>query len=311
MWDIRVIWLRKFYLKNSRGSVTVEASIVFPLFLCVFFLLLFLVKFVCTGILLDYAVNETAKEIAAAAYPISFLNELEDEKLQKYETAEIPDTGGESEGGFDYISTLISGNMKEERIDSLIKGAIEDYEKGIIGYLGNSITPAYWKLKTAAKYSTVQTMLRKHLDDSIIDADRLKLSLVEFPQSEAEYEKSIGSGIYRNSGLTPEQDFVRDDVVIQLEYDYAVTLPFMKELNIKMVHTAVEKAWLSGSCGIITEKQEGLDLSSDGTIVYVTRTGIRYHLGSCRHLHSSKIPIEINEAKAEGYTPCKVCRPPN
>ena len=33
---------------------------------------------------LDYAVNEAAKEIAAAAYPISFVNELEDEKLQEY-----------------------------------------------------------------------------------------------------------------------------------------------------------------------------------------------------------------------------------
>jgi methylphosphotriester-DNA--protein-cysteine methyltransferase len=78
-----------------------------------------------------------------------------------------------------------------------------------------------------------------------------------------------------------------------------------------MMHTAVEKAWLKGSFGVITKKEEGIDLAFDSTIVYITRTGIRYHLGSCRHLHSSKIPIEINEAKEEGYTPCKVCKPPN
>ncbi|MDQ3802960.1 MAG: hypothetical protein M3416_03790 [Acidobacteriota bacterium] len=43
--------------------------------------------------------------------------------------------------------------------------------------------------------------------------------------------------------------------------------------------------------------------------VYITRTGERYHRGSCRHLHSSKIPVSLREAKSRGYTPCKVCRP--
>lgn len=44
--------------------------------------------------------------------------------------------------------------------------------------------------------------------------------------------------------------------------------------------------------------------------VYVTRTGKRYHRGGCRYLASSKIPISLKDAKAGGYTPCKVCHPP-
>lgn len=43
--------------------------------------------------------------------------------------------------------------------------------------------------------------------------------------------------------------------------------------------------------------------------VYITRTGERYHRGSCRHLHSSKIPVTLRDAKRRGYTPCRVCRP--
>jgi hypothetical protein len=43
--------------------------------------------------------------------------------------------------------------------------------------------------------------------------------------------------------------------------------------------------------------------------VYVTRTGKRYHRDGCRYLASSKIPISLKDAKAQGYTPCKVCRP--
>jgi endonuclease YncB( thermonuclease family) len=43
--------------------------------------------------------------------------------------------------------------------------------------------------------------------------------------------------------------------------------------------------------------------------VYVTQTGSHYHLGGCRHLSKSRIPISLDRAKA-GYSPCAVCRPP-
>lgn len=43
--------------------------------------------------------------------------------------------------------------------------------------------------------------------------------------------------------------------------------------------------------------------------VYVTRTGKRYHRENCRYLASSKIPMSLKDAKQNGYTPCKVCRP--
>jgi hypothetical protein len=44
--------------------------------------------------------------------------------------------------------------------------------------------------------------------------------------------------------------------------------------------------------------------------VYVTRTGKKYHREGCRSLAQSKIPMTLKDAKAKGYEPCKVCRPP-
>ncbi len=44
--------------------------------------------------------------------------------------------------------------------------------------------------------------------------------------------------------------------------------------------------------------------------VYVTRTGKRYHRDGCQYLRSSRIPMSLKDAQAKGYTPCKVCRPP-
>ena len=44
--------------------------------------------------------------------------------------------------------------------------------------------------------------------------------------------------------------------------------------------------------------------------VYITDTGERYHVSSCRYLRYSKHPVSLGEAKRRGYTPCKVCQPP-
>jgi hypothetical protein len=43
--------------------------------------------------------------------------------------------------------------------------------------------------------------------------------------------------------------------------------------------------------------------------VYITRTGEKYHRGSCRYLRQSKIAVTLAEAR-KGYAPCSVCRPP-
>jgi len=44
--------------------------------------------------------------------------------------------------------------------------------------------------------------------------------------------------------------------------------------------------------------------------VYITKTGKKYHQGTCRYLSQSKISTSLKDAKANGYTACSVCRPP-
>ena len=45
-------------------------------------------------------------------------------------------------------------------------------------------------------------------------------------------------------------------------------------------------------------------------IVYVTKTGKKYHLGGCSYLSKSSVPIQLGDAKARGYSPCGKCNPP-
>ena len=40
---------------------------------------------------------------------------------------------------------------------------------------------------------------------------------------------------------------------------------------------------------------------------YVTKSGSKYHIGTCSFLSKSKIAITMEQIKAEGYTPCSRC----
>jgi len=48
----------------------------------------------------------------------------------------------------------------------------------------------------------------------------------------------------------------------------------------------------------------------DNPVVYITRTGKKYHREECSALKRSKIPITLKEACERGYTPCSLCDPP-
>ena len=48
---------------------------------------------------------------------------------------------------------------------------------------------------------------------------------------------------------------------------------------------------------------------SNEHIVYVTKSGTKYHQEDCRHLSKSKIPISLEQALQQGFEPCDVCKP--
>ena len=46
-------------------------------------------------------------------------------------------------------------------------------------------------------------------------------------------------------------------------------------------------------------------------VVYIAKTGKKYHLENCRTLRGEKEAIDLNEAIKNGYEACKVCNPDN
>lgn len=77
-----------------------------------------------------------------------------------------------------------------------------------------------------------------------------------------------------------------------------------------------EVRWEPGeSCVYITtqtaeasEEPAPAPAEKKGIIVYITKTGSKYHRAGCRYLSKSSIPISLEDAKARGYGPCSACR---
>jgi hypothetical protein len=46
------------------------------------------------------------------------------------------------------------------------------------------------------------------------------------------------------------------------------------------------------------------------TVVYITKTGEKYHAEECSSLRNSKIAVTLGEAVSKGYEPCQLCKPP-
>jgi hypothetical protein len=44
-------------------------------------------------------------------------------------------------------------------------------------------------------------------------------------------------------------------------------------------------------------------------VVYITKTGTKYHKGTCHYLKKSKTKTTKADAKESGYSACSVCKP--
>ncbi len=103
----------------------------------------------------------------------------------------------------------------------------------------------------------------------------------------------------------PDGLFVNLEVVRQ-GYGHAYTQFPFKHIELFRYYERRAREAGKGLWGITTEQPSD---KNQNDIVYITKTGRKYHRAGCRYLSKSAIPIERKEAIARGYTPCSVCKP--
>ena len=122
----------------------------------------------------------------------------------------------------------------------------------------------------------------------------------------------------------PDGLFVNLEIVRQ-GYGHAYTQFPFKHIELfryyeRRAREAGKGLWGNTAVSIATEATKAADAvekaeteqpsdKNQNDIVYITKTGKKYHRAGCRYLSKSAIPIERKEAIARGYTPCSVCKP--
>ncbi len=317
------IW-KKGIKNNSSGSITVEACISFPVLLFFLLMFMFFIRIGHVSITLSHAVNETAKQLAASVYPIGVLNHMEDELLLDSTGYNLPafedevsllkehtlGGAGDMEAAFPIL--LLSGNGGDSTQEGMTE-FLEVFEAALKDYAVQRLGEGYYYTKQRFKNAAAIYFLNNFLDQKSVDPERVRCSFIQIPQSNAERMSRLSDAEYLEAcqqiGYTPE----KDDVVISIEYTVSIPVPFFKR-EVLLKYTGVERAWMNGRTGIYGGEESGAGGSVEESydrlreeIVYITRTGSKYHKNDCPCLSSSKIPVDIKEALEKGYGRCGVC----
>jgi len=113
---------------------------------------------------------------------------------------------------------------------------------------------------------------------------------------------------------------IADDTVLTGSYNYSKNATWrsdenfliIKDKDIVEAHLAkFNQLWGEELPAVSPEIKKKQERAPPEIIVYITKTGKKYHRLGCRYLRKSCIPISLAEAKRRGYTPCKVCKPPS
>jgi len=227
----------------KKGSVTVEAAIALPVFLCVIISIIFLIKVVYTHELIQHALTETADEIASTGYIyyISGLRDLNDSVRN--------DLQDRADVFKDHIGTVMDtfssfNNLTESRNETT--GSMDEL-KNIACLIASG---AFNDVKTELFTPVVKLYIKKYFKtENVNDADtRLK-------------ELNVKDGLegldFSESGFFVTNDDI--DIVVRYSMDFPVPIKFFPELI--FVQRASAKAWMGGdeSKGVI----EGEDGSGD------------------------------------------------
>jgi hypothetical protein len=113
---------------------------------------------------------------------------------------------------------------------------------------------------------------------------------------------------------TPSYDFSRDYKIHEIRPGSEFKLvapqpapPAVVKAEPPIASGVIDLPPLVNSQVVWLEPLEAADKKEE--TVYITRAGERYHRESCQHLRRSKIAVSKKEALANGYTPCRVCKP--
>ncbi len=310
-------------MKKVKGALAIEATIAFTVFLCFMFILMSIVKLSMVYITLNDVTSETVKKVAGMSYPISYVNnEIDDfaEGVQKRVDnvenglilSELGDGGSTSiiqELGFNFNFGTSTGNL--QNVLNTISEVKDNFVSNILTKLET--------FKSDKQTALAANIYKKILSENkiYIDESKVTVKYFTFPQSKAEFENANAKQIISERTGIAQDKLSKNDVILAVEYNYKITLPFFPAFDVKLKSMAIEQAWLKGGNHVTPSKREGLkldDVAAGKTVCWTeSGAGKKYHRDGCFYLDKTKNENytygTISEAKRKELTACSRCKP--
>ena len=209
---IRLVMKVEKNLFGNKGSVTIEAAAIFPIFLAFMLLLINFINVATVYVAMDHAVSETLKQIAAHSYPLKYLKSTSKENR----FAEVMN----SLGSLDAESKDITTSLKSD----------------IINEIGNQIKEkgTEYALNTGIKLVAQKKIKELYPLGNITNNDFTITRIKMYNPNNASGSGGDINGIQLNN----------TDLVITVEYKVNLPVPFFPVRQISLSNSAVERAWV-------------------------------------------------------------------
>ena len=132
-------------------------------------------------------------------------------------------------------------------------------------------------------------------------------SEIEFIEDDADnfvYEEAETNIIKTNETKTTSKENKKNEVKTETKINETKTNE-IKTTNENKENKANENSEIKNSSETIGENK----INETEKVVYIAKTGKKYHLENCRTLRGEKEAIDLNEAIKNGYEDCKICKP--
>ena len=126
------------------------------------------------------------------------------------------------------------------------------------------------------------------------------------------------SNEYSGESEKSETEFIEDDADNFVYEEAETNIIKTNETKAKIIPKENKKDEIKTETNEIKATNESKDanetigenkINETEKIVYIAKTGKKYHLENCRTLRGEKEAIDLNEAIKNGYEACKVCKP--
>lgn len=322
-----------------KGSFSIEAAIVLPIFLFAIFAVSFLIKIIYIEEKIEAAMTETARQMSTGAYAITYIGILDEIEEYLYKSINSnKDLKNNMKDSFSIIDGLAEfqvnneiGNKEEEAsiINKAEDGEIENsiFSEKILQFNDEKSLQKSLNSKNSEQSANILVEIISFIKESAVDAEGLVYqegkdkaiqivknytgtSIARLMMNNAIKDEEIKNwGVVNGKkgiDYSKSEFFVQND--IKLVATYEIEIPLMNKL-IKPFSVTQEvkvRAYI-GDGNFEARLNRSGEKEEEDEIVYITRTGTKYHNSkSCRYIDVKILPVRYQEVK-KSKAICEVC----